>query len=391
MVVLLLAAGPSTVHAGSDQTGTAGVPVREGGGHPPAAFSAPTVSGQPPDAAGTAPEADTTTVAPVEPTTEPRAASSAAASSPTSTAERILGTGGDREERRVTFIDILHRMMSSGLLSSAAWLDSFFADERYEAEANQSRFKIRYDAFREEGTGMVFQPDIDLRLVLPEMRRKTLLVVSGDPGENIETAAAASGPPDILDPPSPDRNVTTSLQYILRATEKINFTARAGARFRGGEASFFAGPRFRFLIPLSSWSFRFTEQLLWFSDAGWRSDSRFDIERPFPNDVFFRTSLDGIWTEDVRGYAYSLTFLLRRPLDYRRAVELAWTNSFQTRPVDVLEEVLLVLRYRQRIWRDWLFFEIAPQTRYPRERDFNATPGILFRLEMVFGEYRSYF
>jgi hypothetical protein len=45
------------------------------------------------------------------------------------------------------------------------------------------------------------------------------------------------------------------------------------------------------------------------------------------------------------------------------------------------------VRYRQRILRDWLFYEIIPQVSFPRERDFEATPGILLRLEMLFGHY----
>jgi hypothetical protein len=42
------------------------------------------------------------------------------------------------------------------------------------------------------------------------------------------------------------------------------------------------------------------------------------------------------------------------------------------------------LRYRQQIWRRWLFLEIAPQYRFPRDRGFEDVPGINFKLEMIF-------
>jgi hypothetical protein len=35
--------------------------------------------------------------------------------------------------------------------------------------------------------------------------------------------------------------------------------------------------------------------------------------------------------------------------------------------------------------RKWLFFEIVPQLSFPRERDFEAVPGILLRIEGIFG------
>jgi hypothetical protein len=74
-------------------------------------------------------------------------------------------------------------------------------------------------------------------------------------------------------------------------------------------------------------------------------------------------------------------------LSTKKAVEYEWVNIFQTQPVNELTEVDLRIRYRQQIWRRWLFFEVAPQYRFPRDRSFEATPGILFRLEAMFGHF----
>ena len=43
------------------------------------------------------------------------------------------------------------------------------------------------------------------------------------------------------------------------------------------------------------------------------------------------------------------------------------------------------MRYRQRIWRKWLFFEVNPQVAFRNDDDFRNTPGIEFRLEASFG------
>jgi hypothetical protein len=93
----------------------------------------------------------------------------------------------------------------------------------------------------------------------------------------------------------------------------------------------------------------------------------------------------------VNGYPYAQSILLRQPLDRARALEYEWISSFQTSPTNILVEELFVFRYRQRIWRDWLFLEIDPQFRYPRDRSFVFTPGILFRIEMVFGDIQRIF
>jgi hypothetical protein len=289
------------------------------------------------------------------------------------------------------FVDALHGGISRGFLSSAVWLDSFFGDERYESEINRSQLKVRFDAFREGGGGMNYlRPNFDLRLVLPQLRHKTRLVVSGDPNVDID-AVAQPGTPTNQFAKGQDKSVTTALQVVPLDTKRSNLSIRAGIKFHSGKLELMLGPRYRYLVHLGPWDARFTQEELWTTDIGFQVRTRFDLERSLSHDLFFRTSLEGLWSEKVDGYPYALSFLLRQPLDGNRAIQYEWVNSFQTRPTDLLTEELIIFRYRQRFWRDWLFLEIAPQVRFPRDRSFEYLPGILFRLEMVFGDIQNIF
>jgi hypothetical protein len=299
-------------------------------------------------------------------------------------------TGAPEEENSI--VDKLHGSVSYGFLSTATWLDSFFGDQRYEAEINKSQLKIRFDAFREGSTGMDYRrPDFTLRLVLPQLRQKTHLVISGEPNERDDATPAQPGGPGTNIAQTPQRNLTTALQYFPVETNRSNFSLRAGVKLHEGNLDILAGPRYRYLIPFDPWALRFTQEFVWSSDQRWQSRTTFDFERTLHNGLFFRMTLEGLWSENVPGYPYALSFLLRQPLDPNRAIQYEWINSFQTHPTNELDEELLVFRYRQRFWRDWLFLEIAPQYRFPRDRSFVATPGILFRLEMVFGDVAAIF
>jgi hypothetical protein len=313
--------------------------------------------------------------------------------SPTATATPpiALPPGPERDEKDL--FDTLHRSLSQGFLSTATWLDSFFGDERYEAESNRSQLKIRFDAFREDGTGMQYRdPILTLRLVLPQLRKMARLVITGDP--NVEVDSTSSAPPGASSSqlqPSTGSRVTTALQYFPLETARSNLSLRAGVRLHQGRPGALIGPRYRLLIPLNPWDLRFTQEVIWSSENRWQSRTRFDLERPLPRDLFFRSTLEGLWSQNVSGYPYALSFLLRQPLDRDRALEYEWISSFQTSPANILVEELFVFRYRQRFWRDWLFLEIDPQFRYPRDRSFVFTPGILFRIEMVFGDIQRIF
>jgi len=308
---------------------------------------------------------------------------------PTATAPSAPAALSPPENVDEGLVDRLHGDISRGFLTSAEFLDSFFGDERYEAEVNRSQFKMRFDAFREGSGGMDFRrPNFDFRLVLPQLRHRTHLIISGDPSGEIDSATSPPGTPAAQ---PTERSVTTALRIFPVNTKRSNLSIRAGVKFNNGKLSLMLGPRYRYLVHYGPWDARFTAEELWTTDVGYQSRTRFDLERSLPRGLFFRTSLEGVWTENVKGYPYALSFLLQQPLDRNRALQYEWVNSFQTRPTDLLTEELFVFRYRQRFWRDWLFLEIAPQVRFPRASHFAYTPGILFRLEMIFGDITNIF
>ena len=287
--------------------------------------------------------------------------------------------------QETTFVDVLHGKMSERLLTTADWMDSFFADENYVKEVNRSYVRFRYDMFKEEKTPATLKPAVDLRLSLPQLERRTHLVFAAEPtspptGPNapVKTAAERFGTTEAA-------HFTTALQYFFRTAPKENALIMTGIQFSKFRPVLFISPRYRALFPYAVWQLRFTQELLWRTDTAWQTDSRFELERQLPEDFFFRTTLDGVWASRTTGYFYSLNFLLREPFGPNHAVDYEWINNYQTLPVNELTEIDFRIRYRHNFWREWLFFEVAPQVRFPRDHNFDRIPGILFRLEMFFG------
>ncbi|HYA87372.1 MAG TPA: hypothetical protein VEI57_09960 [Nitrospirota bacterium] len=285
-----------------------------------------------------------------------------------------------------SFVDRWHGKISSKIMTTAQWLDSFFADPNYVKEENRSYVRFRYDIFKEEYSPTTFKPAIDMRLSLPELERKTHLAFSAAPAQTLTGPGAPVLTPAERFGQVEQANLTTALQYFLRATAKENFVVLSGLQFSKFKPVTFLEPRYRFLVPLGGWNFRFTQDVLWRTDTAWQIDSRFEFERQLPKDFFFRTTIDGVWASRVIGYTYSIAFLLREPFGPTNAIDYEWINTYQTRPVDELSEIDFRIRYRHSFWREWLFFEVSPQLRFPQSSNFDNIPGILFRLEMFFGK-----
>ncbi|HEY6010613.1 MAG TPA: hypothetical protein VIX18_04005, partial [Nitrospirota bacterium] len=153
-------------------------------------------------------------------------------------------------------VDVVHSGISRGLLTSAGWLDSFFADERAIKEENQSYFFAQYNAFFERRTKPSYQPAYGLRLSLPQLQKKTRLVLTAEPPDYNRGDYQSSSATGAQVGENEERNVSAAIHYLQRATERVNFVVRGGARIHNGRLEFFAGPRYRWLVHLKPWDFR---------------------------------------------------------------------------------------------------------------------------------------
>jgi hypothetical protein len=306
------------------------------------------------------------------------------------TSPTISAPSPEKSKIYSTFMDLLQAKMSQKLLDTATWMDSFFADPSYMKEKNHSYVKFRYDIFKEERTNITLTPAVDLRLALPQLEHKTHLVFSAEPAPPANNINAPVQTAEERFGQSEQRNLTTAIQYIFRTTPKENFFVRTGVQFSKLAPIILVEPRYRLLFPYTHMNIRFTQDVLWKSNTSWQTDTRFDFERLLPNSFFFRTSIDGIWAARVKGYVYSLAFSLLQPLAPTHAINYELINNFQTRPVGELTEIDIRIRYRHSFLRDWLYYEISPQLRFPRTENFRILPGILFRLEIFFGGRDTY-
>ena len=286
-------------------------------------------------------------------------------------------------------VDEVHAGVSQGVLATAEWLDSFFDDRRVEGEANKSRLKLNFTGFAEEGELLGYDFKFRLRLAFPRTEDKLNLIISGDPEDDFSFDDESQRNIRARFEEGETDGGIAALQYFIKAARDRNISLKAGLRFKDITPVLFVGPRYRRSIALNDWTLRFTQRIRWFTDRGWDSSTRFDLERPLSERFFFRTTTEGIWKQEESGYFYNYRMLLFQPLSEKRSLSYEWNNFFQTHPDNRLQETNLRLRYRQNIWRKWLFFDVAPQAAFLKDRDFNISPGIIFRLEMIFGYIRE--
>lgn len=286
----------------------------------------------------------------------------------------------------VKSLDKAHDQLSQGIAHTAAWFDSFFDDRRHRTETNATRLRLKFITLFEKGSRPTLDVQPDLKLVLPHFNRKFSLVLSGNPDNNTDADAS---PTQVLREEFAEtnqRNVAAALQYHVFMTKRQSLILIGGLRFRpSGSVALFTGPRYRVYFPFEPWALRFTQRAYGFSDIGWELISTVDVERVISPTLFFRSTTEGTLFSNDKGYYYDQSFQLFQSISDRRMIVYEWNSYLVTNKPGQLRETNFRLRYRQRLWRDWIVVEVAPQIAFPEDNDFKLTPGIIFRLELSFG------
>jgi hypothetical protein len=278
--------------------------------------------------------------------------------------------------------DQFHEAISESLSASADWLDSFYREDRMEIEENKTSLRLTLSSYFEERK--TYDPGFRARfkLILPGFEEKLHLFLTNEVDE-------PSNIPQVLEKGVLDKNdekdFSLSLRYFFRNARKRNFSFRMGLRFNDITPVIYGGPRYSLSKKMDSWLFRLTEKVSCYSDYGWRSRSEIDFERYLAGDFFFRTKFSGTWFQREHGFFYSANTSLYQTVDEDRAFVYQVSTNFQTHPHHAMDSLGLGIKYRTRMWREWLFFEIIPQISFRDEYDFDPVTGITFAIEGVFG------
>ena len=261
--------------------------------------------------------------------------------------------------------------------SLAYWMNDFFGNVRTEEEAPYSTLRLRIEQEWDEEDH--FDSDVKLRgkVHLPNLNKRLSLLFS-------EEDSGATGTDDLLidERDTPD---DVSLQYEARKRERYRVDFRLGLRSSLHPK---ASVRYRYEYPLNETLLgTFSEEVLYLSDDGFASKTRIELDKVLDEQRLLQWHNKIDWEEISSGVQWSSSLSLDRKLSERRAYAYFISMDGRTEPENIVHNYAVGIRYRQNIFRPWLFAEVQPSYRWskeepglPRENAFL----VLFRLEVVF-------
>ena len=292
-------------------------------------------------------------------------------------------TADETHIETVSGVDIAQRMAGSRVRKTARWVDSFFNDPTYTADEADGRIVFSMSGETSYKDSEDFRMKIDGNLYLPRLSKRLELVFAGNDDLDIndnEDQTFADSAEKSSDNPS------VGLRYSSFRNEKCDLRMGAGVRF--GNQSLFFGPRLRYTQDLTEyWLVRFTQQLRWYTDDGWKSGTDLDFDRRVRKYNLFRQRFSTDWNEDKyddQGFRHSATTSYTHPLAHKAAMRYSWRSVYLTRYDGGWRSTRFTARYRRATWRDWVIIEFAPFVSFDDEYGWDPNPGIKLTISFIF-------
>jgi len=296
-----------------------------------------------------------------------------------------------QEDANATFIDRWliepHDYLSQTVLDTARAMDQFFTGPYSEAEnINTSYLRAESgitfidgeDAPRENFSFMA-------RMRLPQTEELFYLEVetldaTDDPGSDSTNREAERTFQD------PANDVAAALRFVVAASRTFNFQANLGVRM-GIPMDPFMRLRARYSQVFYKWEHRLEEELFYFLSVGWESTTRFTSSRVYSER--FMVQLPQTLIYKPRLEAYGLDNAVHVHFRYDKRNGWLWFNGVASQRYGtgalIAQAYYSGLRYRRKLIKNWLLFDIEPQYRWPIERDYRPTPQIKFNLTVDIG------
>lgn len=264
-------------------------------------------------------------------------------------------------------------------------VDRFLNDPRAVEDAPASRIKVSPTFAVREAKGLDVGIRVNGKLRLPRVADRLELIFDSEYDDTEvdnevrrEQRAQLTG----------DQDGAAALRYYLQETLNFKASIDAGLKFKPEPVPRLS-LRLRGYHRFDELTARMGQTFFWETQDGFGTRSQFDLEQQTPQVDLRRLTTGLLWSENSDGVQASEYLSYFRFLTRRRVLGGRIGLGGHLEPHAQADNYTARLVYRQRVHRDWLFLEIEPGLDWPRDRDFETTPFVNVKLDIIFGDWED--
>jgi hypothetical protein len=273
-------------------------------------------------------------------------------------------------------LDNVHGYLNETLCAPAIWFDNFFSIDRIDEEVRPgSNVNWQHDFTLDEFGVSTYATRLRGSFKLPKASKNLRLVFEGDPEDSVD---------DLVPSNKEDTESQVGFLYEVTRSPRANLSWRLSL-------SPSLTMRYRYTLPLTdSLTARFTQQFF-HKDSAFGANATIDFIHTFSKDLVLNQVNNLGRTEDDDASRWSIAAVLFQRLNDISALSYESSYNGITKPEVFATNARVAVRYRRQIYREWLFFELAPEITWPRESFTDRrkkTKALFFRLEINFVNLR---
>ncbi len=280
----------------------------------------------------------------------------------------------------ISQLDVTHHSISNQLEKTATSIDSFFANDSVFEQSNRSYMRVALDMVSKKHGGLGFAGDLKLKVDLPHIKKRLKLMIETD-SQRDSKESLEQLPADVIQ----ERDFFISLERRLGGKKRWDIRPALGLKINAPIDLFSRLRTFRYFA-LGHWLLRASSSLAWYDSRGYGANGVLEFDREINQRLTFRVTSKLEWQEEEMFRRFDQTLTLyqhineRQNIAYQIAAFADDENDWQS------NRYYMRVRYRQGLYKKWMFGEIIPQLSFLKESGFHNESSITFRLEMVFGE-----
>ena len=259
----------------------------------------------------------------------------------------------------------------------ANWIDNFFANDRIYDETQGSYIKLYLLQTYSENDKPIYDAQIKAKLDVPKTQKRLQLFIISDDEDESDTQQTS------IDKTVEKQEQSIGLQFFNQDSKLWKVTTIAGVRFHSGLDPF-ARLRFRRLAEKGSWTYRFTQSLFWLESDGAGETTRFDMDHPLTKNLLFRSTSQATWKNITDQFDIGQDLILFQTINKRKSLAYQVGGRAIKDSELYSTDYYYLIRYRQKMHKNWLFLDIIPAINHPRDNDFKPVRSISLKLEIVF-------
>jgi len=268
----------------------------------------------------------------------------------------------------------------------ANWVDKFFGEREELDSASYDYLRMINNFTIREGENLTYRPRIKAKVHLPQLSKRTSILLSNDERNSSDTFNSEENVPDTL-AENDDDNLSAALNYQSDMIADSKFDFRVGINSSLDTFAFIKHSMP--LIENEGLEIFNYNYLFWEEGLGYGVTTKLELNKIINKKNLFRWRYSILRAEKSEGNEWrNRLSIINRLTDEKLISYQLGVKGYSNRDYFV-EDYRLSVRYRNKTSVDWLYFEVEPEIRFTRTFDSlerETIPGITFRLEVQFEE-----